>query len=100
MLQTFLPLEGVPSPSDGQSDLGGLPITCKYLLKKPLFPYPLILQMHHRGFQDHFKVWGAVIQNNRPQSHPHPGPRTCGCVSSRGRGDFAGGIKLRPLRRG
>lgn len=29
----------------------------KYFLMKPVFPYPWILQIHHRDFQDQFKVW-------------------------------------------
>ena len=68
---------------------------------KPVFPYPWILQMHHRDFQDQFKVWGAitVIWNNSPQSCPYPGPGTCEHVTSVGRGDFAGGLKYKPLRR-
>lgn len=68
---------------------------------KPVFPYPWILQMHHRDFQDQFKVWGAItVIWNSPQSCPCPGPGTCEHVTSVGRGDFAGRIKLRPLKWG
>lgn len=39
------------------------------------------------------------VPDQQPRRHPCPGPRTCGHVTSQGRGDFAGWIKLKPCDR-